>query len=142
MRRIEAATVIEAPTAKVWRILTAFGDYAAWNPFVIAAAGNASPGAALDVTIRLSGRRAMRFRPVVLAATPERELRWRGRLLIPGLFDGEHAFRLAAEAGSCRFTQGETFSGLLVGMMGRAFYEDVHRGFEAMNAALKARAEG
>ncbi len=45
MRRIEAATVIEAPAAKVWRVLTAFGEYAAWNPFVIAAAGQAVAGA-------------------------------------------------------------------------------------------------
>lgn len=34
----------------------------------------------------------MTFRPTVLVAEPDRELRWRGRLLVPGLLDGEHAF--------------------------------------------------
>ncbi len=141
MRRIETSLVIDAAVAKVWVILTAFGEYAAWNPFVIAAEGRAVPGARLQVTIRPPGRKPTGFRPVVLAATPERELRWRGRVLMPGLFDGEHYFGLDAAGGGCRFTQGEVFSGLLAGVMGNRFYDCVRQGFEAMNAALKSRAE-
>jgi len=36
----------------------------------------------------------MTFRPTILKAEPERELRWLGRLLLPGLFDGEHVFEI------------------------------------------------
>ena len=36
----------------------------------------------------------MRFKPRVLKAEPNRELRWLGHLGIPGLFDGEHIFTI------------------------------------------------
>jgi len=34
------------------------------------------------------GARGMTFRPIVLEADPGRRLRWRGHLLLAGLFDG------------------------------------------------------
>ena len=84
----------------------------------------------------------MTFKPAVTRLEPGRELRWLGHLAIPGLFDGEHGFRVIAEdVGRCRFEQFESFSGLLsVPILWMA--EDATRqGFEAMNRALKARAE-
>jgi len=36
----------------------------------------------------------MTFRPTILKAEPNRELRWLGHLLVPGLFDGEHIFTI------------------------------------------------
>src|SRR5207247_9664175 len=55
------------------------------------------------------------FRPIVLAADAHRELRWLGRLILPGLFDGEHLFTIAPfSSGRVRFSQRETFRGLLV----------------------------
>jgi hypothetical protein len=83
----------------------------------------------------------MRFKPTVLAARPERELRWRGHLLVSGVFDGEHYF-LLEPIGSERthLTQGEKFSGLLVGPLG-GMLSATEAGFKAMNAALKEQAE-
>lgn len=81
--------------------------------------------------------------PTVLAATPEREFRWKGRLLIHGLFDGQHGFRLSATTGTTtHLVHEEIFTGLLVplAMRGRLKTGTV-AGFHAMNAALKARAE-
>lgn len=46
----------------------------------------------------------MTFHPVVLVAVQERELRWLGRLLIPGLFDGEHTFQLDSKRRLAAFT--------------------------------------
>ena len=80
------------------------------------------------------------FRTVVLAVTPEVELRWRGRLLMPGLFDGEHLFRLSPSGGGCRLDHSEVFTGLLAGLLGGTLPATL-RGFMAMNEALKARAE-
>jgi hypothetical protein len=84
----------------------------------------------------------MTFRPVVLTATPRRVLRWRGRLLMPGLFDGEHAFQLELlSTAGCRLYHTERFSGLLVGLMRGSLLDATREGFEAMNGALKRRAE-
>jgi len=52
---------------------------------------------------------------LVLVAAAGRELRWLGRFLVPGLFDGEHYFIIAAcPEGGVRFIQGGRFSGVLV----------------------------
>jgi hypothetical protein len=63
-------------------------------------------------------------------------LRWLGRVGLPGLFDGEHGFRLEAVAGGCRLHHGERFSGLLVPLFGRML-DATEQGFGALNQALK-----
>jgi hypothetical protein len=83
----------------------------------------------------------MRFKPTVLSVRPERELRWLGRLLFSGIFDGEHYFLLEPIGNSrTRLTQGEKFSGLLVGLLSGTL-SATEEGFKAMNTALKQRAE-
>ncbi|MEC4615702.1 SRPBCC domain-containing protein [Tsukamurella tyrosinosolvens] len=137
-RTVERSVEIAAPPAEVWRVLVDFGAYPQWNPFVIRAAAPDGLEVGRDLDVRISnGGSETGFRPEVLAVEPERELRWVGRVLIPGLLDGEHYFRLEAVAGGTRFTQGERFRGVLVPVVGSAL--DVGGGFDAMNAALRDR---
>jgi len=141
-RRIDTHVEIESSARRVWEVLADFPAYAHWNPFVVAIAGTAVRGGRLSVVIRPPGRRGMTIRPIVLAADPHRELRWLGRLILRGLFDGEHVFTIAPfSSGRVRFSQRETFRGLLVPLMPRSFWEGTRRGFEEMNSALKRRAE-
>ena len=85
--------------------------------------------------------RATTFKPTVRSVEPNRELRWLGRLLIPGIFDGEHSLSIEPLEGSrSRFVQSERFSGILVGLAKGTLLK-TGTGFEQMNAALKARAE-
>jgi hypothetical protein len=140
-RRIESAIDIAAPPAAVWSVLIDFAAYPDWNPFIRRLQGEARAGARLEVTVQPAGGRAMTFKPTVLAAEPNRELRWRGRVLLPGLFDGEHGFRLEPVASGCRFHHGETFSGLLVPLFAGTLAA-TEQGFVAMNEALKRRVEG
>jgi hypothetical protein len=86
------------------------------------------------------GRKPMTFRPTVRVAEPGHELRWLGRVLIPGIFDGEHAFIIEERQGGCRLRHEETFRGLLVPAFG-AMLDDTEKGFIAFNAALKQRVE-
>lgn len=139
-RHIETAIDIMAPPDRVWEILTDFPSFPTWNPFIVSAYGKATAGTWLEVHVKPRGRRAMMFRPTVLAAEPDRELRWRGRLLLPGLFDAEHGFRIEDRSGTVHFVHDETFSGLLVGLV-RGTLAATRAGMEAMNAALKERAE-
>jgi len=82
----------------------------------------------------------MTFKPTVLAAEPNRELRWLGRLLLPRLFDGEHSLRIEPTNGHVRFVQSERFNGVLVPLFGRTLGQ-TREGFVQMNEALKRRAE-
>jgi hypothetical protein len=80
----------------------------------------------------------MTFRPRVTVAEPGRELRWRGRLLMPYLFDGEHYFILDPAPGGTRLRHGERFAGILVPLVP---VTDFTNDFSAMNAALQVEAE-
>jgi hypothetical protein len=84
----------------------------------------------------------MGIRPTVLAAAPSHELRWLGRMGVPGLFDGEHRFRIEPLGPDrVRFVHEEHFTGLLVPLVMRLIAHSTRQGFEAMNRALKTRAE-
>ena len=133
---------IQATPQRVWEILTDFSAYPAWNPFIPRISGPATVGSRLDVQLQPPGGRGMRMRPTVLAAAPSQELRWLGHLGVPGLFDGEHEFRIEPVGKDrVRFVQEERFSGLLAPLVLRFVERGTRQGFEAMNQALKARAE-
>jgi len=133
---------IGATAQRVWDLIVDFDSYPDWNPFIRKIGGAARPGERLTVEIHPPGRRPVTFRPRVLRAQPHRELRWRGRLLLPGLFDGEHVFGIAPLfSDRVRFSQRESFSGLLVPVFRRALLDAARQGFEEMNRAIKQRLE-
>lgn len=140
MPTIETTEFIEASPERVWQILTDIGSYPEWNPFIIEGTGQLRPGARLELKMQPPGGKTMAFRPTVLRVDPERELRWLGRLFVPGLFDGEHWFRLGVEGEGTRLQQGEQFSGLLPHFLGQTLAR-TEDGFKALNTALKERAE-
>lgn len=99
-----------------------------------------TPGEQLTIQVHL-GDRVMTIRPTILVIQPEKELRWIGRLLIPGIFDGEHSFVIEpAGENRVRLIQQETFNGLLVPFSG-FLLDDTEQSFNAMNLALKERVE-
>lgn len=132
---------IAAPPERVWSILVDLDRYTAWNPFIRSASGAVTVGARLAVRLHPPGGRPMTFRPTVTTAEPPRRFEWLGHLVVPGLFDGRHRFDLEPSATGTRLTQSEDFTGLLVPVLRRALDGPTRAGFEAMNAALKARAE-
>ena len=139
MRIIEHTVDIQSPAATVCQMVTDTDRYADWNPFMPRLSGRLAPGERLTLSVR-PGTRTMTFRPTVLAFEDGALIRWRGRLGMPGLFDGEHELRLEPSPdGGTRFVQRETFTGLLVPMMPRVL-DDTATGFAAMNTALRDRA--
>ncbi|QDH78341.1 SRPBCC domain-containing protein [Echinicola soli] len=128
---------ISAKPQEVWKVLMDTKQYPQWNPFVQSLSGEVAEGKRIKV--KLPG---MTFTPTVLALKPNREFRWRGKLLIKGLFDGEHSFQLQAADNDCTlFLHSETFSGLLVPLFKKKLLTTTNDGFEAMNRALKNRVE-
>ena len=133
---IRTETLVAAPPAAVWQVLTEFEAPREWDPFIGAIDGQARVGDRLRVRFR----RGMTFRPTVTEVRPGRLLEWLGRLFIPGLFTGRHRFELVPEGDGTRLVHSERFTGLLVPVFRRMLAE-TEREFGAFNAALKARVE-
>ena len=142
MKELHSEIEIDAPAERVWYLLTDFASYPQWNPFIRRISGEPTKGERLEARIEPPGGRGMTFKPKVLNAEPNRELRWLGHLLVSGLFDGEHSFTIQPlEENRIRFIQREAFKGLLVPLFARSLETNTQRGFEEMNRALKERAE-
>lgn len=133
---------IDAPAERVWAVLTDLDAYPDWNPLIRRARGQLARGRRLEVHMHLPGTRGWTMRPTVLNVVPGRELRWLGHVWVPGLFDGEHVFEIEPlDENSVRFVQRERFIGILVPFVRFTLGPRVVDGFEAMNEALKERAE-
>ena len=143
MKEIHTEIGIDASAEKVWQVLTEFADFPQWNPFVRSIEGELTTGSQLTVRLEPTGGKGMTFKPTVLKAEPAQELRWIGHLMFPGIFDGEHHFIIEAQDDKrVRLVQGERFTGILVPLMAAmGLFKNTQQGFEAMNRALKARAE-
>lgn len=133
---------IDAPAETVWTILMDFEGHPDWNPFIKSISGDPSVGATLAVTVQSSGNEPMAFTPKVLKNQANQELRWRGKLGVNGIFDGEHYFQLEPMGpNKTKFVQGENFTGILSGALYRMIGKDTEIGFNQMNKKLKEVAE-
>lgn len=141
MKEIYAEIEIDTSAARVWEILMDFAAYPEWNPFIREISGDTRVGSVLRVRFQPPGARGMTFKPKLLRFEPAREIRWLGKLFISGLFDGEHALTIKPlEGDRVIFSQREEFTGLLVTFLSGTL-RGAAKGFEAMNRALKQRAE-
>jgi hypothetical protein len=138
--QVETSIEIAATPDQVWEVLTNFDAYPEWNPFIKEISGTPEVGETLSVRVEPLHADAtpMTFTPKVLVADASREFRWIGRLIIPGIMDGEHYFVLEATADGTRLIHGEKFRGILDYFIDMSV---MNQSFNAMNEALKARAE-
>lgn len=98
-------------------------------------------GNKLTVSIKPPDGNGMTFKPRILILEQNREFRWKGKLFINGIFDGEHFFKMESLGDrKTRFIHGEKFSGILVSLMGKML-EKTKDGFQLMNEAIKKECE-
>ena len=141
-KQLQAEVEVQASAERVWEVLTDFAAYPQWNPFIVKASGEPVPGTRLELHMHLAGRRTTVLRPEVLDADPGRTFRWLGRLLVPGLCDGEHRFTIQPTGpGRVRGTQHEEFRGLLAPLLLAMIAKSTLESFHRMHQALTARAE-
>ena len=141
-RNISTEVIINTPPEKVWGILLDHQSYSEWNPFIKKISGSTKTGETLSVTILSGGDNPMNFTPEVLVNNKNIEFRWKGKLLIEGIFDGEHYFILEKiDSNQTKLIHGERFTGILSGILISMIGEEIEKGFEYMNEALKKRTE-
>jgi hypothetical protein len=141
MKELRTEIEIQATPEKVWQVLTGLDQYPEWNPFIHHAIGKARVGEKVDITFK-SGSKEMTLHCTIVKVEPNRELRWKYHVALPFLFSGEHGFIIEpVEGNMVRFINREIFNGLLVSSQAKDIDTNSRRGFEAMDKALKARAE-
>ena len=132
---------IDATPEKVWAVLTDLPAYPDWNPLITSSTGDLVEGGRLVNRLEPPGGRAMTFKPTITEVDHQRVLEWLGRLVVPGLFDGRHRFELVPNGDGTRLIHTEHFRGMLVPLLKGTLERHTLPGFEAMNSALKDRAE-
>lgn len=134
-RAISTDILIHNSPQSVWQVLTVTSEYPSWNPMISRISGDLREGNVIEVD------EGMVFHPQVLAFRIDRELRWKGHVWIPGIFDGEHRFVLEAQGEYTRLIQSENFTGILAGRLTRGIIDETVEAMQEMNRALKTRAE-
>jgi hypothetical protein len=141
-KEIKTEILINASPEKVWKVFTDFHNYSKWNPFILSISGIAEVGNKIKVQLLPPGTKGMTFKPTVLVMQPQKEFRWLGHLLFPGLFDGEHRFELIDNGnGTTTFKQSETLKGILVIFFKKMLDKNTTEGFILMNQKLKEISE-
>lgn len=142
MKTIETNIVIDSTPQKVWNILTNFKEYELWNPFMTKVVGDANLGSKIEVNIKTMNGKKRTYYPIITKCETNSELRWKGKSILPGVFDGERIFILERSVDEkVSFSHKEIFSGLGVKFVGNKLDEKLRDSFVRMNEALKIRAE-
>ena len=143
MKEVHTEIAIDADRPRVWSVLANFAAYPDWNPFLRSIATSPRVGAPVALTVTL-GRRTLDLDAAMLRYTPEHEVRWAGPLsrLQGVVFRGEHYFIIEDAPSGVRFVHGERFEGLAIPFMGGWIDRNLAPAYQAMNVALKRRAEG
>lgn len=142
MIEVTSATEIDAPADAVWSVLTDLAEFPAWNPFIRNARGSTELGGDVHVRVRPSLGLPLRFSAKVTSSEPGRLLRWKGHVLSDWLAYGDHTFEIEPlPNGRSRFTQRETFGGVLPKLAEGLLAREAQKGFDAMNQALRARVQ-
>jgi hypothetical protein len=125
----------------VWNVLSNFA-YDEWNPYV-KIEGTAQVGIKVTGHMGATRGRGMTFKPTVLAARPDDELRWLGKLGSARIVDGEHFFILDRNPARPHPPDPRrNYSDALVALMKPFLHKARNQaGYEGFNQVLKKRVE-
>ncbi|MFH1885922.1 MAG: SRPBCC domain-containing protein [Pseudomonadota bacterium] len=139
---VDTRLEIAAPVSRVWELVSQVENYGRWNPFVVMGRGTPVLGGFITVRAQPSKKVAKTFTPKITRLEPERELRWLGHFLFPGLVDGEHIHELVPlSENRTLYVHRDEFVGLLLPLVWPRLERVTRMGFIAMNEALKQEAE-
>jgi hypothetical protein len=140
-REVSASVEIGAAPERIWHVLTDFGEYSNWNPFIRHIDGPLARGAELTFTVATGPERTVVARARILEIEVNRRLVWGGGLPL-GLFRGEHTFLIRPTARGAVLENSERFTGPIAALTIRdARLQAQRQAFEAFNEALKRRVE-
>jgi hypothetical protein len=135
---------IAASPAVIWDILMDLPAYPAWNPYTIAMKSTLQVGAPMEMTVKMNDR-AQPLTQVENIRVLDREghkVCWGIDNLTPALNSGERCQWLEPlPDGRVRYVTEDLIEGTLNPIVLALYGADIDRGFKAVAAALKVRAE-
>ena len=142
-QKVELRSEIEisASADVVWEVLTNFGGYGEWNPYIVEAAGELKEGAVITTTINFPGSRERTFKRRITKLVVGEELCWSWTSFMRAVAQSEQYFRLQPVSDTrLRLTVGENLSGLLAPHE-PAQLSQISQGLTLMTQAIKRRAD-
>ena len=128
---------IDAPTDKVWDLLTDASNYGRWNRAVVSIEGRIAAGETVSLISIANPKRT--FRLHVSEMTAPTRMVWRDGMPL-GLFTGERTYRVEPREGETHFEMTEAYTGLLAGVFTKAI-PDLTESFNLFADSLKTAAE-
>ena len=143
LRRFEISEDIGAPAARVWDVLLDFAAWPEWNPFIERVEGRLEEGATIYLHVRL-GRSKRARQPERLDVMRQGEaLVWSTKMVHPWLFAATRRQTVEPLGGNrSRYHSVEVMTGPVAALTEFFYGDDLRRGFAAMAAGLRRRAEG
>lgn len=141
MKQVRTEIEIDAAPERVWQVLTDYAGWSEWNPLLYRAVGRLGVGEGVEIAFHGPGSKEVSVKCTVVNLEPQRAWSWTYSVISPLLFRGEHSFTVEPiDAGRTRFAHREVFKGWLAPLFVNE--AETKHGFEAMDRALKAQAEG
>lgn len=133
---------IEATPERVYAVLTDLAGYAAWNPWIVRAAGEVREGAVISVDVVLKGK-AQTYNHRILKTRPGEEFVWCDMGWFTVLAYGYRQRLLSPWGnGGCRYEVNLPISGPLAGLVNAQYGSTLRDGLRREADALKAHCEG
>ncbi|MFZ5671159.1 MAG: SRPBCC family protein [Pseudomonadota bacterium] len=139
--KLERRIGIQAPDEVVWDILSDLAGWSDWNPIYPKAEGTIRIGDRWTVELALPGQKPQTIHPVILDWAPYDHIHW--RLSMMGGLVKTTRFLEIEKMGeeNLFFSNGEIFDGWLGPSVAKRLRNPILQGFEALNQAMKTRAE-
>ncbi|KIG19035.1 hypothetical protein DB30_05939 [Enhygromyxa salina] len=133
---------IAASAERVWKILADLEGYSAWNPFTPRIETTFVVGDPIVLHVSFDGAKPRRQVEILRSWAPGEQLCW-GMTIGPAwLFRAERVQRVEVLGDQrCRYVSEDAFAGALSPVVELLYGGKVQRGFDALGAALKRRAE-
>lgn len=138
-KEIRTEITINAPAKKVWQVFTDFGAYPTWNPYIVKLEGTLQEGERMQATVARPDGTTSALSPKVRELKVGERLEMRNEVLGGIVMGANHIFEVKGNPdGSTTFVQAMTLDGFATYKIDT---EMLKKQFEAMNKALKSKAE-
>jgi len=130
---------IEAPRSVVYDVIADVARYREWNPWLVTAEGESTPGGSVVADVVL-GKRSQRADHEVTVAVPSERFAWRDRGWFTSVAKGRRLRTLVEEDGATRLLVRLAISGPFAYLVHAVYGRALRDGLARETAAIAARA--